>query len=483
MELFEAVSPIDFRYYGWDKGFFKRLAPYASEGAFIKYQLKVELALVKTLAKWGICPKEIVPEVETACNEITPAEVYQEEEVTQHNVRALVNCIRHRISEPARPYIHLFATSADITDTAASLRLKALTQEVILPDLIQLERTLIDLARANAAVVQMGRTHGKHAEPITFGYSVAVYVSRMGNRMELIEKFSNELRGKFSGAVGAHNALSIAFPDNPTHFERDLLSKLGLKPTDTCVSTQIVEPEFVTDLTYAIESAFSVMANIADDIRHLHRTEIGEVQERYGQGQVGSSTMPHKENPKNFENVKSLWKEYMPRLVTVMMDGISEHQRDLTNSASSRYIPEIFIAFDYAVNRLAKALSRLNVDQERMRRTLLQGVKYTVAEPIYICLALNGFPDAYDYTRQLAKRWIDECEEMEKRGRHVEEKLTDLIRKDSVVAPYLKALTEEQKNALDSPETYIGDSVERTQATCDEWESRIDRVESRLATT
>jgi len=476
MELFETVNPMDYRYYGWNKDFFKRLSPYVSEGAYIKYQLNVEAALVKTLAKWGVCSEKVVEEVEKACEEIQPAHVYAEEDRIKHNIRALVNCIRERISEESRSMIHLFATSADILDTATALRLKELTQEIILPDLIKLERTLIGLARENAEVFQMGRTHGKHAEPITFGFAIALYVSRLGNRIELIEQFSNNLRGQFSGAVGAHNALSTMFPGREVEFERDLLAELGLKPSDTNVSTQIVEPEYVTDLTYSIESAFSILANIADDIRHLHRSEISEVQEGYSQERVGSSTMPHKKNPVSFETIKGLWKAYAPRMITLFMDQISEHQRDLTNSASGRYVTEIFTAFDYAVNRLNRAMKNLYVDQKRMRENLHlhDGVKHTVAEPIYILLAINGFPDAYDYTRTLVRKIMDEPADEQR-------KLTDIIREDPILQPYLKGLTEEQKQILDHPETYIGDSIQRTYATCDEWELRIDTVRSRIS--
>jgi len=475
MELFETVNPMDYRYYGWNKEFFKRLSPYVSEGAYIKYQLKVETALVKTLAKWGVCKDCVVEEVKKACEEIQPVYVYEEEERIKHNIRALVNCIRQRISEEARPYVHLFATSADILDTATALRLKELTQAIIIPDVIELESTLIELARENAEVIQMGRTHGKHAEPITFGFSIATYVSRLGNRIELIEQFSNNLRGQFSGAVGAHNALSMLFPGKEAQFERDLLAELGLKPSETNISTQIVEPEYVTDLTYSITSAFSILANIADDIRHLHRSEISEVQEGYSQQRVGSSTMPHKKNPVSFETIKGLWKAYMPRMVTLFMDQISEHQRDLTNSASSRYVTEIYTAFDCVVNRLNKAMKNLYVDQERLRENLSlhDGVKHTVAEPIYILLAINGFPDAYDYTRELVRKLIDEPADDQR-------KLTDIIREDPILQPYLKGLTEGQKNILNNPETYIGDSIQCTYATCDEWESRIAAVQSRL---
>src|SRR5207248_4516392 len=149
----------------------------------------------------------------------------------------------------------------------------------------------------------------------------------------------------------------------------------GLLPPE--VSSQVVQPEYVADYVYALASCWGIFANLADDMRNLQRSEIREVRDRKAAdpkaATVGSSTMPHKVNPKDFENVKSLWKAYMPRLVTVLMDQISEHQRDLTNSASSRFVTEFVTAFAYGVHRLSGTLRAIEPDVERMREVLEGG--------------------------------------------------------------------------------------------------------------
>jgi adenylosuccinate lyase len=279
----------------------------------------------------------------------------------------------------------------------------------------------------------------------------------------------NNLRGKFSGAVGAYNALSLYYPADPAILEIQFLKELGLRPTDSNVSTQIVEPEFLADLVYAIISCFSVLANLADDIRHLHRTEIAEVREKYDVNDIGSSTMPHKVNPKNFENVKSLWKTYMPRIITSLMDQISEHQRDLTNSASGRFVTELVTGFDYAVNRLKDALHNISVDKQRMRQNLANSEGSIVAEPLYILLALNGFPDAYNYVRTLVAA-----------SENTKQKLLELIWKDKRIEPILRKLKPEQLQVLKDPSKYIGASYQRTIATCEYWELSLHGLAMRL---
>ncbi len=464
MELFEAVSPLDFRYYGATETVMDRLKPYVSESAYVKYQAKVEAALVRTLANHGVCSSEIADQVESAVNEVTAEEVYEEQAKIRHNIRSLVNVIRRKITPSARPYVHLFATSADILDTATALRFKELTEKVILPNLVGFVQQLIELARTHAETVQIGRTHGQHAEPITFGYSLALYVSRLGNRIELIDQAAKNLRGQFSGAVGAFNGLSMVF-DNPEKLETDLLSLLGLKASDTHTSTQCVEPEFISDLAYAISSTYTILANFSDDMRHLYRTEIGEVGRKYDPNLVGSSTMPHKVNPEAFENVKSLWKAFIPRMQTIFMDSILEHQRDLTNSASSRFLTELFTAFDYSIYRLSRALTELDVKSDQMLQNLQLSAGNTIAEPIYLLLAYYGFPDAYDHTRKLVSQVHDQ-----------DATLTDLLWSDSNLRPFLNQLTETQRQTLQDSTRYIGASVELTHKTCDEWEKKISKV-------
>lgn len=466
----DMACPIDSRYYGTNPEFLKRLKPYVSEEGYVRYQARVEVALAQVLVERKIAPPTLAEELEKASREISVEDVYAEERRIGHNIRALVNCLKKHVSEQAQPFIHLCATSNDITDTAMALRLKELTRDILLPDLIQLEHVLLGLARTHAETIQMGRTHGQHAIPITFGYAMANYVARVGNRIEQIETARVNLRGQLSGAVGAYNALSLLVPDNTIEFERDVLAKLGLRPVDTQVSTQIIHPEYVTDLVHAVTSAFSVLANIADDIRQLHRSEIGEVHERYDADRVGSSTMPHKRNPSNFEFVKSMWKAMMPRMMTLYMDQISEHQRDLTNSASARFITELFTAFIYAISRLTDAMKRLEVDQDAMSAQL-KGTKFEaiLAEPLYILLTAQGHPDGYGGARKV----VDQA-------RATGEPISKLMWADETLAPYLKNLSAKQRELFENPQRYIGAAVQQTHATCDEWATRCQRLTQQL---
>lgn len=465
MKFFDAVSPFDARYYGADEIFYNKVRDYLSEEANIRYLLRVEEALVQTLAQYGFCTEEVAQEVSRACTGITTAEVYEEEARIQHNIRALVNCIRRRISEKARGYVHLFATSNDIMDSAAALRYKDFCGKVLIPDLAELLNLLCDLARREAGTIQMGRTHGQHAEPITFGYAIALYVSRLGGRISKIEDARRNLRGKFSGPVGAHNALYLALGERTLQFERDLLARLTLQPSDTGVSSQLVEQEFLTDLAYGAVSTFGVLANFADDMRHLYRTEIAEVREQFQPDRVGSSTMPHKVNPKDFENVKSLWKAYMPRFFTVLMDQISEHQRDLTNSASLRFLAEFFAAFDYAVYRTTKVVRVLEVDRQRLMKNIEMTRDSIIAEPLYILLGLHGCPDPYDWSKKLINK-----------SRTTGGKMTELMEEQPELREYFAKFTPEERNLINHPELYTGNAEQVALETCDYWQKKISEL-------
>ena len=305
METYECVSPLDFRYYLPSDELRELLGDYVTERARVRSEAMVEAAAVRVLARRGICSEEVADEVAKAAEEVTPEEVATEEARIHHNIRALVNSMNAHVSEQAQPYIHFTLTSVDVIDTATAWRFKQATEKGIVPTLLRLEKTLIELARREAATLQVGRTHGQHAVPITFGFALAEYVSRLGGRIQAIQAAASNLPGKISGAVGAYNASSLLI-DDPEEFEREVLAELGLEPSTH--STQIVEAEFMADFIHALISTFGVLANLADDMRHLQRTEISEVAEAFEADQVGSSTMPHKRNPWNFENIKSMWK-------------------------------------------------------------------------------------------------------------------------------------------------------------------------------
>jgi adenylosuccinate lyase len=456
----DTVSPLDYRYYGPSERLRPKVHPYLSETGNLRYFLKVEAALAHGLAAAGVCTQAQADEIARACDQVTFEEVHEEEEKTQHNVRALVNCIARRVSAEARPFIHLGATSSDVWDTATALRLRDFTREVLLPELIDLERAFVDLAREHRDTVQIGRTHGQHAVPITFGFAIAQYVDRLGGRIVEIQRAADAQRGLLSGAVGAYNAMSVVVAD-PIALERDVLGRLGIEPA--LASTQIAPPEPQVDLVNAVLSCFGVLANFADDMRHLARTEIGEVRERFIATQVGSSTMPHKQNPWNFEHVKSMWKEFTPRAVAVFHNQISEHQRDLTNTASARFVPEIFVGFLDAVDRMVGLVRSTDVNPERMEANLAHSKGVVVAEPLYILLALRGAGHAHEVSRKIAL-------EARSSGRSV----LDIAAENPEAAPVLAKLTEAERNILGEPERYYtGLAAQKVDQICDYWEKAL----------
>jgi len=458
-DIFSNLSPFDHRY-SLRENEYDKLEKFLSEKAKIKYQARVEVALIKVLVDRGICPNHYLKEVEYAVAELTSEEIYCEEKKTRHNIRALVNVIQRKVSPEVKPFVHLTATSFDIVDTANMLRFKKVTEEVVLPELIEFEKKLMQISLAEKKTIQIGRTHGQHAVPITLGFALAEYVSRLGGRILAVKEATNQLRGKFSGAVGAYNASSLFF-SNPADFEKEVLAELGLSPATH--STQIVEPEFLTDFMHSLVSTFSVLASLSDDMRHLQRTEIAEVGEYFEEGQVGSSTMPHKRNPINYENVKSLWKAIMPRMTTVYLDQLSEHQRDLTNSASARFLPDIIIGLYLSTSRLNRVFAKFAVNHQQIEKNLNINKNLILAEPLYILLASYGHPAAHETVRKLTLQ-------AEKTGKSVQ----SLAENDDKLNCYFDKFTKKQRAILREPGKYIGQAVERTEDVVVSWQEKLN---------
>jgi adenylosuccinate lyase len=472
-DIFLNISPLDHRYYLSERELFDKLSSFISEAASIGICARAEGALMKAhLAARGLMDSRREAEIDALVAGVDPLEVYAEEEKTKHNVRALVNVMKRRADAFLSPFIHLGATSVDILDTAFSLKLKGVTRSVILPLLTGLERRLCRLALDEAGTSQVGRTHGQHAVPITFGFAMAEYAARLGKCALRIEELSLDLRGKLSGAVGSYNALSMSYKD-PEAVERDYLARLGLKPSEH--STQLVEPEHALRLLLEMNAAFGVIANLADDLRNLQRTEIGEVRESFGSEQVGSSTMPQKRNPWNSEHVKSLWKAFAPRVLSFFMDQISEHQRDLTNSASQRFVADYLAGFASAAKRMDSVLAGLVVNRERMLANLRSSGGSVMAEPAYILLAEAGQGDAHETVRKLTL-------EAERAGRPFGE----LIAAD----PGLRGILAERLAAIGAPppeeffarpEAYAGIAARKAAEIGRRYVGLMDELDKRLA--
>src|SRR5665213_911072 len=358
---YNALDPLDGRYYD------PEIAKYLSEASRIAYQAYVEAALAHGLAKFGVCSQEVADQIEEAAAKVTAEAVAKQEKTTKHDVKALVNCIKAELPEAAQPYVHFGATSYDIVATAMSLQLRAAVQDVVIPRLTELEKTLLRLTKDYAETVQIGRTHGQHAVPITFGFAMAEYVSRLGGSINSLKVLSSKLKGKFSGAVGAYNALSL-FVDDPLEFEKTVLGYLDLEAAP--YSTQIIPAENYIRLIDEPAVTARIMANRGHDMRHLQRSEIAEVREQFEAGQTGSSTMAHKRNPWNFENVISMHKQVLAQVVNANLNISSEHQRDLTDSASARFYPIVLASVASMAKRLDHVMGKLEVDEENMRRNL-----------------------------------------------------------------------------------------------------------------
>lgn len=453
-DVFDSISPIDYRY--WDK----EVAKYLSENGFTGYKLMVEQALVKVLHKRGICSVEVVNEITEACRQITTKEVYLEEDRIHHDIRALVNLIQSRVNDKAKPFVHMTATSYDIVDTANVLRYRDVVKKVLLPSLLELEKVLIDFTLREAETKQIGRTHGQHAVPITFGFAMASYVSSLGGSIESLQSLAEKLPGKFSGAVGAYNASSLFFND-PEAFEAEVLVELGLKPAEC--STQIVPPEALIRLFCEITIAAGVLANLANDLRQLQRTEIGEVGEEFKEAQVGSSTMPQKRNPINFENVISTWKLVLPRIITVFMDQISEHQRDLTNSASSRTYGEVIAYVVSVAKRMTRTMKKLRVDHKNLERNLTSQQGLESAEALQIILSAIGHPRAHEKVRLLTLQAQREQQEFGK-----------VIVTDPEIQEYMTRMKPDQVVILENPSLYLGIAPAKAKKVAEDWKKKLE---------
>ena len=468
--IFENISCIDHRYSLSEAEVFNGLSKYISEEASIRSCAKCEAALVKSHLKLrGKLTDEIAQSLDKVASKIDPAEVYAEEEKTKHNIRALVNVMKTKVSAEIGPLVHLGATSVDILDTALSCRMRDVTKNVVLPELKKLEKHLCAIADRDSEVPQVGRTHGQHAVPITFGWSIAEFVSRLGKSILRIEELSNQLVGKLAGPVGSYNGPSMIVKD-PEELERVYVEFLGLSASE--YSNQLVEPEYLLRLLLEMNVAFGIIANLADDLRNLQRSEIGEVFEYFASTQVGSSTMPQKRNPWNSEHVKSFWKAMCPRVITFYMDQISEHQRDLTNSASQRFMADYVAGFTMAVARMNSVVSGLQADKETMARNLENAggkVKGGVlAEPAYILLGEAGINDGHEVIRKITL-------EAEKSGKTFFEVLkTHKEAFEKITAQLEKLGVENPENFFEHPANYCGLAEKKSRRLAKKYEKLMD---------
>lgn len=444
------IHPSDYRYEVDD------LREYISPRALLQYQIKIEIAYINALNRLGICSDDVLKEYIAAESKVSHERVLELEKILKHDVKAMVEALKEKVGTQAKIFCHLGLTSSDIIINSNALIIRDVCTNLLLPSLKRLISQLIHLTRNNKDVVQMGRTHGQHAEPTTFGFVLANYIERLGRGFQRIQFAVSELRGKFGGAVGTRAGLSLI--TDPIELENAALAILGLKPVKA--PSQITNQEELANFYSQLLLVLGTVADLGNDFRQLQRSEIDEIRESVSDLQVGSSTMPQKRNPVSWENIVSQYKAIAPRLITAYLNIISEHQRDLTDSAANRYLLAEFLnIFLYSINRVNDLLQRIVIDRDRMHENILANQSFELAEPAYILLSLSGVDRAHAIVRDLAN-------EARKNGQAFQKALqaSDLFRS------YIDSIEVVKKEVLEDSSKYIGLAVELAESVCDDWE-------------
>jgi len=374
---------------------------FSDRSKFARY-LEIELLATEAQAKLGVIPQ---PDAQT-CRAKAPLvddsfvrNVAERELVTDHDVAAFVDVVQAAIGMPAGAWIHHGLTSTDVVDTAWCWMLKD-GAELILGAMNELIAKLQELAQTHRDTVMIGRTHGIHAEPTTFGAKVALWalqVDRDRSRMRAAREAIAVC--KLSGAVGTYSNIS---PDVEAH----VANALGLVAVP---ATQVVARDRHAEFLWACASLGTTIEAIAVELRHLQRTEVSEVREGFKAGQKGSSAMPHKRNPISAETLTGLSRVLRSNLQTGLQNVALWHERDISHSSAERIVlPDSAMLAYYVTKRLTKVLANLEVDTQRMVDNLSSSFGVVFSQPVLLALVDSGLTrdDAYRIVQEdAASAW------------------------------------------------------------------------------
>jgi len=363
-----------------------------------KYEtwLEVELAATDALAAAGIVPVEDARTLR-AKGAFDVARIDEIEKTTQHDVIAFTTSVAERVGSAAR-WFHFGLTSSDVVDTALALQMRQ-AADLILSDLDALADAIKRRAEEHRRTPMIGRTHGVHAEPMTFGVKLALWYAEVARDRERVRRARDVVSvGKISGAVGmfAHLDPSI---------EEAVCRRLGLTPAP--VSSQVIQRDRHAELMTTLAIVAASLEKFATEIRGLQKTEIGEVEEPFGRGQKGSSAMPHKRNPVGCEQIVGLARIVRANAVAALENVALWHERDISHSSVERVIlPDSFIALDHMLRRFTSIVSGLVVYPERMMENLRRSRGVVYSGSILLELARRGVSreQAYDWVQRNAMR-------------------------------------------------------------------------------
>src|SRR3954451_19345991 len=373
---------------------------WSDEGKLARW-LDVELAALEGWAEVGVVPAEVVAEVAAKAQPPTPERVAEIEARTHHDVAAFVDAVAADLGSAGR-WLHYGLTSSDVVDTALALQIRD-AGALILTGLERAFAAVVGRAEEHRETLQIGRTHGIHAEPTTFGLKLAGWAFELDRNRVRLERALEGIRvGKLSGAVGTYSATD-------PEVERVACERLGLEPAPS--STQILQRDRHAELLSALGLVAASLEKFALELRHLARTEGAEVQEPFRRGQKGSSAMPHKRNPITAERICGLARIVRGHALVGLENVALWHERDISHSSAERVVvPDAFLAVNYMLDRFAWLIEGLIVRPERMRRNLDAGHGLFFSQRLLLALVESGLTrdDAYRLVQSSAMRAWDE---------------------------------------------------------------------------
>ena len=362
--------------------------------------LRVELAVCEVYGRRGVIPGDALNRIKAKAR-VDPHRIEEIEATTRHDVIAFLTNLEEAIGADSR-FVHIGMTSSDVLDTALALQLQQAC-EILLAGLERFRGAVRALALAHRHTLCVGRSHGIHAEPMTFGLKAALWYAEAGRNLERLRRARETVRvGKISGAVGTFAHIE---PD----VEEEACHLLGLEPAP--VSSQIVQRDRHAELMTTLAIIAASLEKVAVEIRALQRTEILEVEEPFAEGQKGSSAMPHKRNPVGSENVTGLARLVRSNAGAALENVALWHERDISHSSVERVIlPDSTILLDYMLHRMSEILEGLRVYPERMRENMERSFGLMYSQRVLLRLTETGLPRqrAYEIVQRNAMRaWSD----------------------------------------------------------------------------
>lgn len=362
----------------------------------LKTWLDIEIAVCEAWAELGVLPQEALEQIRRKAS-FSVKRVEEIEKITKHDVIAFVSCVAESVGPEGR-YLHLGVTSSDILDTSMAISLRD-AADLIIQGMGELLQVLKKMALEHRYTIMVGRTHGVHAEPITFGLKLLIWYEETRRNLERLKRARENIRyGKISGAVGTYTHVD-------PRVEQYVCRKLGLLPAP--VSSQIIQRDRYAEYFTTLAIVASSLEKFALEIRHLQRTEVREAEEGFASGQKGSSAMPHKRNPITAENLCGLARLIRANAQAALENVALWHERDISHSSVERVIgPDSTILLDTMVYRMTRMLEGLRVNQQRMKENLDRTKGLVYSEAVLLMLVQKGLSreKAYELVQRNAMK-------------------------------------------------------------------------------